>query len=65
MGEMLTVVRDCGGTFEKNTGDGLMAYFGEGARSTAEVVEPAVEAAITMHYLNDNLLNYFLNKTGC
>ena len=60
MGEMLTVVRDYGGTFEKNTGDGLMAYFGEGARSTAEVVKPAVEAAITMHYLNDNLLNYFL-----
>jgi hypothetical protein len=30
MGEMLSIVRDFGGTFEKNTGDGLMAYFGGG-----------------------------------
>ena len=36
MGEMLAIVRDFGGIFEKNTGDGLMAYFGEGSRSVSE-----------------------------
>jgi len=62
MGEMLSIVRDFGGTFEKNTGDGLMAYFGEGANSRAEAVKPAVEAAVMMHYVNDNLIRFFLNK---
>ena len=28
MAEMLNVIKDHGGIFEKNTGDGLMAYFG-------------------------------------
>jgi class 3 adenylate cyclase len=64
MGEMLTIVRDFDGVFEKNTGDGLMAYFGEGASNEAEAVAPAVEAAVTMHYVNDCLLDYFLKKDG-
>lgn len=62
MGEMLSIVRDFGGTFEKNTGDGLMAYFGEGASNRAEAVRPAVEAAVMMHYVNDTYIKYFLNK---
>src|SRR5262249_47658364 len=57
MAEMINIVRDYGGTFEKNTGDGLMAYFGEDGRDDAEVVRPAVEAAAVMHYVNDQLLN--------
>jgi adenylate cyclase len=65
MGEMLTVIRDYGGIFEKNTGDGLMAYFGEGARSAEEASKPAVEAAVAMHYVNDHLLPHFLKKEGC
>jgi adenylate cyclase len=64
MAEMLAIVRDFNGIFEKNTGDGLMAYFGEGATSTAEAVKPAIEAAVVMHYVNDNLLPHFLNKAG-
>ena len=55
MAEMLNIVRDFGGTYEKNTGDGLMAYFGEGCSTDAERVKPAVEAAVTMHYVNDQL----------
>jgi len=42
MAEMLNVVRDFGGTYEKNTGDGLMAYFGETASTNTERVQPAV-----------------------
>ncbi|MGE5487476.1 MAG: adenylate/guanylate cyclase domain-containing protein [bacterium] len=56
MAEMLNIVRDFGGTFEKNTGDGLMAYFGEGAATDTDRVKPAVEAAVVMHYVNDHLL---------
>jgi adenylate cyclase len=64
MGEMLSVVRDYDGHFEKNTGDGLMAYFGEGTSTLAEAVKPAVECAVMMHYVNDNLIWYFLKKAG-
>jgi adenylate cyclase len=64
MGEMLTIVRDFDGTFEKNTGDGLMAYFGEGAATDAEAVKPAVEAAIMMHYVNDTWIRLMMDKDG-
>jgi adenylate cyclase len=64
MGEMLSIVRDFGGTFEKNTGDGLMAYFGEGAKTSAEAVKPAVEAAVMMHYMNDTWISVIMNKLG-
>jgi class 3 adenylate cyclase len=55
MAEMLSIVHDFGGTYEKNTGDGLMAYFGEDGSTEAERVKPAVEAAVVMHYFNDQL----------
>ena len=62
MAEMLNVVRDFGGTYEKNTGDGLMAYFGEEGSSPAERVRPAVEAAVVMHYVNDHLLTPWFQR---
>ena len=64
MGEMLSIVRDFGGEFEKNTGDGLMAYFGAGAGSIAESIKPAAEAAVMMHYINDHFIGYLLKKSG-
>jgi class 3 adenylate cyclase len=64
MGEMLSIVRDFGGIFEKNTGDGLMAYFGEGSRTSEDVVKPAVEAAVMMHYINDTWIELILKKLG-
>lgn len=64
MGEMLSIVRDFGGVFEKNTGDGLMAYFGEGAKTAEEAVKPAVEAAVEMHYVNDMFITFMMNKMG-
>jgi adenylate cyclase len=62
MAEMLSIVKDFSGTFEKNTGDGLMAYFGEGGISTAERVKAAVEAATVMHFFNDQLCTPWLKK---
>jgi adenylate cyclase len=56
MAEMLSIVHDFEGTYEKNTGDGLMAYFGESKQTIQECVKPAVEAAVIMHYVNDHLI---------
>lgn len=64
MAEMLNVVRDFGGTYEKNTGDGLMSYFGEGATNDFERIKPAVEAAVIMHYINDKLMTPWFNTKG-
>ena len=61
MAEMLSIVHDFGGTYEKNTGDGLMAYFGEDGATEAERVKPAVEAAVVMHYVNDQIITPWLN----
>jgi adenylate cyclase len=41
MAEMLNIVRDFGGSYEKNTGDGLMAYFGEEETADFVRVKPA------------------------
>jgi class 3 adenylate cyclase len=62
MSEMINMVRDFEGHFEKNTGDGLMAYFGDGATSDSERVKPAVEAAAAMHYFSDQLLGPLLDS---
>ena len=64
MSEMLNVVRDFGGTFEKNTGDGFMAYFGEVAAADADRVRPAVEAAVVMHHINDTLMTPWFRNEG-
>jgi class 3 adenylate cyclase len=62
MAEMLSIVKDFGGTYEKNTGDGLMAYFGEDAATDSERVKPAIEAAVVMHYVNDRLITPWLKN---
>jgi len=64
MAEMLNIVRDFGGTYEKNTGDGLMAYFGEGSSTNADAAKPAVEAAVVMHYVNDQLFTPWFQNAG-
>jgi adenylate cyclase len=57
MAEMLSIVHDFKGTYEKNTGDGLMAYFGKDGTTEAERIKPAVEAAVIMHYVNDAIIS--------
>jgi class 3 adenylate cyclase len=54
MAEMLRVVKKNGGEFEKNTGDGLMAYFKSG--SERESTQVALETAVAMHFFNDNVI---------
>jgi class 3 adenylate cyclase len=62
MAEMLSITHDFEGTYEKNTGDGLMAYFGEQETTIGACVKPAVEAAVIMHYVNDQLISPWLIK---
>lgn len=64
MAEMLSIVSDFSGTYEKNTGDGLMAYFGETGATASERVKPALEAAVVMHYVNDRLITPWLAGQG-
>jgi class 3 adenylate cyclase len=64
MAEMMNIVRDHKGEFEKNTGDGLMAYFGCESNNPTDCVKLAMEAALTMHYFNDQLLTPYLRQNG-
>lgn len=55
--EMVQIARDYGGTVEKNTGDGLMAYFEEnGGDPPTPARHRAVAAALTMMLTHDTLL---------
>lgn len=60
--EMIRVVEDHGGVVEKNTGDGLMAYFADRATATSE--KSAVAAALTMFAAATHLINPVLAKSG-
>ncbi|MFC6645543.1 adenylate/guanylate cyclase domain-containing protein [Granulicella cerasi] len=64
MAEMLSIVHDFGGTYEKNTGDGFMAYFGETGGTVSERIKPAAEAALVMHYINDVYLSPWFSNNG-
>jgi adenylate cyclase len=55
MAEMLSVVKRHEGDFEKNTGDGLMAYFA--GPTLADCAKRALDAAITMHHYNDHVIS--------
>ena len=61
MAEMLGVVQSHGGEFEKNTGDGFMAYF---AGNLEDATRIAVDAAITMHCYNDRVVSPGLKANG-
>ncbi|MDB2694593.1 adenylate/guanylate cyclase domain-containing protein [Erythrobacter sp.] len=62
--EMVRVINDYGGVVEKNTGDGLMAYF-EGVRS-GENGSPhkAVACALTIFYTAAQIVNPVIAKAG-
>ena len=53
--EMIRVIEDYEGTVEKNTGDGLMAYF-ENAGYTTTGATRAVSAAMTMMAINRDII---------
>ena len=63
--EMIRVATDYGGTVEKNTGDGLMAYFEEKADLPREGgAKRAVACALTMMAANEHLISPALRRRG-
>lgn len=62
--EMIRVVEDYGGVVEKNTGDGLMAYFVRHPEDTISVQQRALSAALTMFYAADNFINPVLKSSS-
>jgi class 3 adenylate cyclase len=64
-GEMIRIVEDYGGTVEKNTGDGLMAYFEDSAGNPPDAdAKRAVACALTMMNANEQLINPILRASG-
>jgi adenylate cyclase len=62
--EMIKVAEEYGGTVEKNTGDGLMAYFEDNAGEPKESgCTRALASAMTMMYVNENALNPILERS--
>jgi adenylate cyclase len=60
--EMMKVAEDYGGTVEKNTGDGLMAYFEDSGHANSGA-KRAVAAALTMMAANHYLIRPILQAT--
>jgi adenylate cyclase len=56
--EMIRICEEYGGSVEKNTGDGLMAYFEDNSGDPPEGgCKRAVAAALTMLYVTENAIN--------
>ena len=63
--EMVRIAEEYGGTVEKNTGDGLMAYFEDGGGNPSEVgTKRAVSAALSMFYTTDAALNPVISRSS-
>jgi adenylate cyclase len=64
--EMIRIVEDYGGSVEKNTGDGLMAYFEDRALLDpgASSVKRAIACALTMDATNEYLIGPVLRASG-
>ncbi|MEP2706252.1 MAG: adenylate/guanylate cyclase domain-containing protein [Roseibium sp.] len=62
--EMIRVIEDYGGVVEKNTGDGLMAYFVRGAGSEHSAQQQSVSAALTMFDIAGRVINPILERSG-
>lgn len=61
--EMIRIVEDYGGTVEKNTGDGIMAYFPRVAIGV-DVRQRAVACALTMFSAAETSINPIIVRTG-
>ncbi len=61
--EMVHVVENYGGVVEKNTGDGLMAYFVPDGTRKGDVRQRSVAAAMSMFYAVENFINPILFAT--
>ena len=55
--ELIRVIEDYGGTVEKNTGDGLMAYFPADSQYSDHESQRALAAAMSCFYAADRFIN--------
>jgi class 3 adenylate cyclase len=63
--EMIKIAEDYGGTVEKNTGDGLMAYFEDNGGDPPEIgCKRAVACALTMMAAREYLISPVLEASG-
>jgi len=62
--EMIRVIEDYGGVVEKNTGDGLMAYFTRRSGDTETPQQRALAAALTMFSAKDRLINPIIAQSN-
>ncbi len=62
--EMIRIVEDYGGIVEKNTGDGLMAYFIRDTATNTSAQQIALASALSMFFAADNLLNPALRDSS-
>ena len=62
--EMIRIIEDYGGVVEKNTGDGLMAYFADTKTPEISIQTRAVTAALTMFAAAKTIINPVLARSG-
>lgn len=57
---VMRIVRHCGGTVEKNTGDGIMAIFGTETLDKTTIAREAIEAALLIkHFMIKDIQDHF------
>lgn len=64
MTEMIRIIEEYGGHVEKNTGDGLLAYFEDGIESEKNSVKRAVACVLTMQSANQLLISPVLRNSN-
>jgi class 3 adenylate cyclase len=62
--EMIRIIEDYGGVVEKNTGDGLMAYFGPNFLPNVSTQQRALTAALTMFTAAEEIINPLIIRSG-
>ena len=61
---IMIVVRNWGGFFEKNTGDGVMAILGTESKDLNVIAQDAIECAMAIRYLMTNDIQPALARAG-
>ena len=64
MTEMIRIIEEYGGHVEKNTGDGLLAYFEDGLGDERNSVKRAVACSLTMQSANELLISPVLQNSS-
>lgn len=62
--EMIRIIEDHGGVVEKNTGDGLMAYFAKNDLPDVSIQQRASSCALTMYSAAETLINPVLMSSN-